>query len=469
MMRGRARTRVLGLGLVAVLALGFLPACAGDTSPGGPSTSAGSASATPPPTPPPTAAAGLAITPLGMVYVNDISHDANWVVGNEPREPGANEQKPLVLMNRATGEQTVLCDWADEDLGFCSLAEQGGMIPETPTLLVDQVATSVVGWFPSGGVYLVDSVTGTRTRIDTDSAGVPLEPAWKARKCEGGCDYHWAPRLNVSADSVSGDGRIAALCTDYEEPKEPVLYVKDLGTGELIRTGVPCGINRFGREDDDDEFNDEGMSYPQISADGTVVHVDGDRSSGGEYGKVGWAQDALYFPATREVRGIDGSGGMTRDGRTVFLRRGVQAEAPEADVVPEYAAYDVATGEVDSVALDAGVRQHARHAQLPVRHLPPGQRRRSAGGEPRLRPRCLSGAETDIGALLQEAGLEPSTGDGPLRISGDGTVVLANVVGPDPLRRVEQSSRRCQRVGGRLTSCWAPPTQRATLPGRRKS
>ena len=66
------------------------------------------------------------------------------------------------------------------------------MIPETPTLLVDQVDTSVVGWFPSGGVYLVDSASGARTRIDTDSSGVPLEPSWEARECEGGCDYHWA-------------------------------------------------------------------------------------------------------------------------------------------------------------------------------------------------------------------------------------------------------------------------------------
>ena len=38
----------------------------------------------------------------------------------------------------------------------------------------------MVGWFPSGGVYLVDTASGDRTRIDTDSAGVPLEPSWEA-------------------------------------------------------------------------------------------------------------------------------------------------------------------------------------------------------------------------------------------------------------------------------------------------
>ncbi len=121
-----------------------------------------------------------------MVYVNDISSDATWVIGTEPREPGSDEQKPLVLMNRATGEQRVLCDWADEDLGFCSMAEQGAMIPENPNLFVELVDTSVVGWFPSGGVYLVDSASGARTRIDTDSSGAPLEPSWKAARLRGG-------------------------------------------------------------------------------------------------------------------------------------------------------------------------------------------------------------------------------------------------------------------------------------------
>ena len=56
-----------------------------------------------------------------------------------------------------------------------------------------------------------------------------------------------------------------------------------------------------------------------------------------------------------------------------------------------------------------------------------------------------SGAETDIGALLEEDGYEPSTGDGPLHISGNGSVVLANVVGPDPLA---ESSNRVVAVTG---------------------
>jgi hypothetical protein len=380
-----------------------------------------------------------------MVYVNDISYDANWVVGAEPREPGANSPKPLVLMNRATGEQWVLCDWADPDLGFCSMAEEGAMIPEAPDLVVEQVDTSVVGWFPSGGVYVVDTASGARTRIDTDSAGVPLEPSWKARDCEGGCDYHWAPHLNVSADSVSGDGRIAAFCANYEKPKEPVLYVKDLGTGALTRTTVLCGVNRFGRENDNDEWSDEGMSYPQVSADGTVVHVNGDRSTGGEYGKVGWEADTLFFPATGEVRSVDGSGGMTRDGRTVFIRQGVQADAPEADVVPEYSAYAVATGEVTPLPW---MQEFVSTPAMP--HYPFDTfRQDSSDGRWVVNHESVrdvrSGAETNIGSLLTENGYELETGEGTLRVSGDGSVVLAKVVGPDPLA---ESSSRVVAVSG---------------------
>lgn len=444
MFHGQVHTRAVAVAGAVVLILGVLAGCASATdggSPPAPTESAPSTSGTASPAP----TAELAITPLGMVYVNDISYDATWVVGAEPREPGANSPKPLVLMNRTTGEQRILCDWADENLGFCSMAEQGAMIPEDPNLLVDLVDNSVVGWFPSGGVYLVDSASGERTRIDTDSSGAPLEPSWRARDCEEGCDYHWAPRLNITADAVSGDARIAAFCANYEKPMEPVLYVKDLGTGALTRTTVLCGVNRFGREDDNDEFTDEGMSYPQVSADGTVVHVNGDRSTGGEYGRVGWAADSLYFPVTGEARTVEGSGGMTRDGRTLFIRQGVQADAPEGEVVPEYAAYAVAAGEVtplpwmqEFVSTPAmpnypfdTFRQASSDGRLVVNH----ESVREVG----------SGAETDISTLLAENGHEPATGEGTLRISGDGSVVIADVVGPDPLA---ESSGRVVAVSG---------------------
>ena len=444
MFHGRPQARAGAVAAGAVLILGVLPGCASDAGDGSapaPTATAATTSAGPSQTP----VAGPSITPLGMVYVNDISSDASWVIGTEPREPGSDEQEPLVLMNRATGERRVLCDWADEDLGFCSMAEQGAMIPEDPNLFVELVDTSVVGWFPSGGVHLVDSASGARTRIDTDSSGAALEPSWKPRDCEEGCDYHWAPRLNITADAVSGDGRIAAFCANYEKPTEPVLYVKDLGTGALTRTEVLCGVNRFGREDDNDEFSDEAMSYPQVSADGTVVHVNGDRSTGGEYGKVGWEADTLYFTATGEVRHVEGSGGMTRDGRTVFIRQGVRAEAAEGDVVPEYAAYDVATGE------STPLPWMQEFVSTPAMPNYPFDTFRQASSDGRLVVNhdsvreVRSGVETDIGALLQEDGFELSTGEGTLRISGDGSVVVATVTGADPLA---ESSTRVVAVSG---------------------
>jgi hypothetical protein len=46
---------------------------------------------------------------------------------------------------------------------------------------------------------------------------------------------------------------------------------------------------------------------------------------------------------------------------------------------------------------------------------------------------------------LEENGYELTTGAGTLRISGDGSVVIANVVGPDPLA---ESSSRVVAVSG---------------------
>lgn len=160
-------------------------------------------------------AAVLSITPTGMLFVDEISTDARWLVGTEPREVGSPTPKPLIRVDRQSGEQTVLCDWADPELGYCSLAEQGGMVEESPKLLLELVDDNAVrGWFPDEGVFLVDTATGARTRIDVDAAGAPLRPAWSATACEEGCDYHQAPRLEITTDAVSGDGRIAVFCAN---------------------------------------------------------------------------------------------------------------------------------------------------------------------------------------------------------------------------------------------------------------
>lgn len=374
------------------------------------------------------------VTITGMATVDATSTDARWLVGSEPRDEGASTPKPLVRVDRRTGEQTVLCDWADESLGYCSLAEQGGMIPERPEFLLELVDDNAVrGWFPSGGVFLVDTASGERTRIDVTETGEPLRPAWEAARCGGQCDYHHAPRLHITTDGVSGNGKIAAFCANYEEPRQPILYVKDLETGVLTRTTVPCGVLRFGREDDDDEFADEAMTYPEVSADGTVVHVSGHQSTGGEYGRLGWAPDTVYFPASGEAREVPGSGSMTRDGATLFLRSGEQPEMAEADVVVDYVAYAVGSGSVTPLPW---MRDFLASAGLAA-PVPDTFAHVSDDGRLVLNATVVrdvaTGAQADITSLLRQRGYAPTDERGWLRVSGDGSTILADVVEGDPL------------------------------------
>ncbi len=330
----------------------------------------------------------------------------------------------------------MLCDWADPDLGYCSLAEQGGMIAETPTLLLELIDNNAIrGWFPSGGVFLVNTATGERTRIDADTAGAPLTPSWKPDKsCGGQCDYHQNPRLHITTDAVSGDGHLAAFCANYEAPREPTLYVKNLTSGELTRTSVRCGVDRFGPEDDNDEWNDEGMSYPTVSADGTVVHVNGDASSGGDYGRVGWQADTLYFPGTGESREVPGSGSMTRDGSTVFVRSGEQAEVAASEVKVEYATYDVGSRAVTPLPW----LKSFLASTTTVAPRPDVVSQASDDGRLILNRKAVydvsAGKQVDIADLLRAHDYSPSDEWGPLRISGDGSTIVADVVVGDPLR-----------------------------------
>lgn len=400
---------------------------------------------------------GLAITSTGFAWVDAVSTDARWLVGTQPRPEGHATPMPLVRVDRQTDEQTVLCDWADPQVGYCSLAEQGGMIEESPNLLLELIDDNAVrGWFPDGGVFLVDTSTGVRTRIDADDSGEPLRPAWTATSCQQGCDYHQAPRLEITTDAVSADGRVAAFCTNFERPREPQLYVKDLASGELARTGLPCGVVRFGRENDDDEFSDEGMSSPQVSADGAVVHVSGDWSTGGEYGYVGWGADTLHFPDTGQSRRLPGSGSMTRDGRTVLLRSGDQPEVAEAQVVAQYVAYDIDTGSSTPLPWLGAFLGEGGPAYVPDMF---GQA--SDDGRLLLNRTAVhdvaTGSEADIASLLRENGYQPTAEWGPMRITGDGATVLADVVAGDSHR--EDAGNAAVLVSG-----WGwDPMARATL------
>ena len=409
----RALRGVLGLACSALL-VGAMAACSGVPR--------GEPSATPP---------VLAVTPTDMAWVDAISTDARWLVGTEPRESGTSAPNPLVRMDRRTGQQTVLCDWADPDLGYCSLAEQGGMVPESPNLLLELIDDNAIrGWFPSGGVFLTDSSTDVRTRIDVDASGTPLMPAWSAQPCGGQCDYHQVPRLHISTASISADGAMAAFCANYDAPRQPLLYVKDLRAGTLTRTAVRCGIDRFGPEDDDDEFNDEAMSTPRISADGSLVHVSGDRSTIPEHGVVGWQPDTLYSPSTGQARTVPGSGSMTRDGSTLFLRAGTQVDADASAVEVRYVAFDVATGTQSPLPWMAQFLGAQPGSVLDTTQAA------SDDGRVLVNTTAVrdvaSGVQVDIASLLRERGLRPTTEWGGLRISGDGATILADIIEGDP-------------------------------------
>jgi hypothetical protein len=240
------------------------------------------------------------------------------------------------------------------------------------------------------------------------------------------------PRLHITTDAISADGRVAAFCANYGAPRQPALWVKDLGTGAVTQTDVRCGVTRFGREDDDDEWADEAMGYPQVSADGSVVHVSGDQSTGGEYGRIGWQPDTLYFTGTGEARVVPGSGAMARDGRTLYLRSGTQPEVPEADVAVDYVAYDVASGAVTSLPwLRAFLATPTQPAPVPdlFTHA-------SDDGRLLLNATTIhdvsTGREADIAALLRTRGYDPTDERGALRISGDGSTIAADVVAGAP-------------------------------------
>lgn len=191
-----------------------------------------------------------------------------------------------------------------------------------------------------------------------------------------------------------------------------------------------CGVTRFGRENDHDEFSDEGMASPQVSADGAVVHVSGDSSTGGEYGRVGWAADTLYFPGSGEARSVPGSGSMTRDGATLFLRSGEQAEVPEAEAAVSYASYDVGSGAVTPLPWMNAFLGSATVAPVLDAFGQASDDGRVVLNRTAVRD-VATGAQADIASLLREQGRMPTQEWGPLRTSGDGTTILADVIEGD--------------------------------------
>lgn len=176
----------------------------------------------------------------------------------------------------------------------------------------------------SQAAYLVRRSTGTRVRIDTDSAGMPLAPAWQAPVCPDECGaFSDAPGVFLGEESISANGRKVAFCTNYADRFTPALFLKDTVTGVLTATGRSCG-----RYDPGDWFKP--VFFPEISANGKVVHVRGDAAHDDDLGdepflsstQSAWSAGWLYFTSSAKVRKLPGWGTMTRDGSMVFLRIG---------------------------------------------------------------------------------------------------------------------------------------------------
>ena len=184
---------------------------------------------------------------------------------------------------------------------------------------------------------------------------------------------------------------------------------------------------------------------PEISADGRVVHVNGDVvGDGAPY--LRWTADTLYFTATGKVRKVSGWGSMTRNGGTVFMRLGVPKRATPRSSI-RVGAYNVKTRKVTKlsgrdtiygtpVAWFNAYEQASYRGRFVV-GMQPVLSEGTSGELLDVRVWVVdrsTGAKADIGAILRERGHRAAAYEGRPIISGDGRVVLVRVITADPER-----------------------------------
>ncbi len=183
---------------------------------------------------------------------------------------------------------------------------------------------------------------------------------------------------------------------------------------------------------------------PEISADGRVVHVNGDLvGDGAPYFR--WTADTLYFTATGKVRNVSGWGSLTRNGGTVFMRLGVPKRAIARSSI-RVGAYNVKTRKVTKlsgrdtiygtpVAWFNAYEQASYRGRFVV-GMQPVLSEGTSGELLDVRVWVVdrsTGAKADIGAILRERGHRAADEGRPI-ISGDGRVVLVRVITADPER-----------------------------------
>ena len=344
------------------------------------------------------------VTPITQVWtIDEVSHTGRWVAGQGTTADGVS------IVDRKTG--TVTAEPSDGPRWF---------IRDNPVLRLNR---DYVAAYPKAAVYLRNVATGVRKRIDTDSKGVPLKPAWAVNpKYDDQYDsYYSTPQLLISAESVSKRGRKAAFCANYDSPKKPLLYVKDLRTGRLTKTAVVCGASY--------EETTRLTRAPQMSDDGRVVHVNGSTFSvPRDMPTSHWLADTLYFTGTGKVRNVNGFGSMTRDGRTILMRVGVRPEGTADTTGGRVGAYNIRTR---AIAALPGTETIYGNDVFTFSAFDQASRRgRFVVNDTSVFDRTY-GITVDISAILRTKGYtipadEAANCDTTRSISGDGKVVIAH-------------------------------------------
>jgi hypothetical protein len=373
-----ARAIALVITTSVVAAGAALPAAAADSSPPG-------------------------VSPIKLWTIDEVSHTGRWVAGQGTTVDG------VAIIDRKTG--SVTGEPADGPRWF---------IRDNPVLRLNR---DHVAEYPNAAVFLKNVATGVRKRIDTDSKGAPLKPTWAVKP---GYDdqydsYYATPQLLISAESVSRNGRRAAFCANYQAPKKPILYVKDLRTGRLTRTGIRCGVSY--------EETTRLIRAPQMSEDGRVVHVNGNTYNvPRDMPTSHWLGDTLYFTGSGKVRAINGFGSMTRDGGTILMRVGVRPEGSADTTGGRVGAYNIRTAKIRVLPGSATIYGNDVFTFSAFDQA--SRRGRFVVNDTSVIDRTY-GITVDISALLRTKGYtippDEAAQCGTTRsISGDGKVVIAH-------------------------------------------
>jgi hypothetical protein len=262
------------------------------------------------------------VAPTGLALISEVSHTGRWVAGDG------------VVLDRRTGATTPA-------LGTGSFVRDNPnlVLQLDPDIPIQGADGSQVGK-RSGAVWLVDSATGVRTRVDADSTGNAMVPAWTPNHDME--DPSWSDDLSivVSANSVTRDGTVVAFCANYDDANRFALYVKNVATGTLTKRPEACGTGGPGPL-----AEHAWLFSPEISYNGRVIHVRGALYRDGfDDPDPFWYPDTLVFPKSGgSSRVVRGQGSMTRDGKTVFVRIGVRAFGAADRTSGRVGAYSVAT------------------------------------------------------------------------------------------------------------------------------